>query len=277
LAKDSTDVDAVIYMTRIALNQDDYDTAIEWAEKGLELAPDSAKTHYWASTAYVVKVQRENAFQLVDKVKSHIEIAVELDPSDVDARTFLAMFYLNAPPMVGGSKEKAKEQAGELMTYNAYQGHLLMARISAVEKDYDKAAGEFEAAAQMKPGDVDPYYGMGMMYQQAQEWDKAFAAFEKAVKADPENGSSLYQIGRTGVMSGENLDRAAECLKLYLKREPEPNAPTWANAHWRLGMVYEKQGDVEAARKEYEAALALDPEDKNAKESLEKLDAAKGD
>jgi tetratricopeptide (TPR) repeat protein len=274
LAKDSTDVDAVIYMTRIALNQDDYNTAIEWAEKGLELAPDSSKTHYWAATAYVVKVQRENAIMLVDKVKSHIEKAVELDPSNVEARTFLAMFLVNAPPMVGGSREKAKEQAAELMKYDAYQGHLLMAQISAVEKDYDKAAGEFEAAAQMKPEDPDPYYRMGMMYQQTQEWDKAFAALEKALVTDPDARSALYQIGRTGVLSGENLDRAIECLQLYLEREPESNAPTWANAHWRLGMLYEEQGKVDAARKEYEAALALDPEDKNAKGALEKLDAA---
>ena len=61
LMSDSTDVDAVVYLGRIALRQDDYDGAIEWMEKALAMAPDSSNVHYWAATAYVVKLQREQA------------------------------------------------------------------------------------------------------------------------------------------------------------------------------------------------------------------------
>jgi len=59
--------------------------------------------------------------------------------------------------------------------------------------------------------------------------------------------------------------------KKYLEHKPKPNNPTWAYAHWRLGMVYEKLGNKEQAISEYEKAIELDPDNKEAKESLKKV------
>jgi tetratricopeptide (TPR) repeat protein len=271
LMSDSTDVDAVVYLGRIALRQDDYDGAIEWMEKALAMAPDSSNVHYWAATAYVVKLQREQAFALVGKVKSHIETAVELDPANVEARMFLAGFLLNAPPMVGGSVEKAKEQADIIVRYDPLRGQLFWAEIYKKEKKFDEAARAYQAAAEADPGNPEPIYLLGMMYQENEEYDQAFAAFEKTLSVDPGATKALYQIGRTGVLSGANLDRAIAALRKYLETEPPAGQPTWANAHWRLGMLYELKGDPETARSEFEAALELDPNDENARKSLEKL------
>ncbi|MGD8413142.1 MAG: tetratricopeptide repeat protein [Candidatus Latescibacterota bacterium] len=271
LQADSTDVNAIIHMGRIALRQDDRDEAVEWMEKALVLAPDSSNVQYWAATAYVVKLQKDNAFQLVDKVKTHINKAVELDSSNVDARIFLAGFLLNAPPMVGGSVDKAKEQAGIIVKYDPYRGNLFWAEIYKKEKNFEKAAQSYEAAAAAAPEKADPYYYLGMMYQGNERYDEAFAAFEKAVAVDPGATNALYQIGRTGVLSGENLDRAVAALKKYLETDPSPGQPTPANAHWRLGMCYELMGELEKARAEFETALALDPDDENARQSLENL------
>jgi len=273
LAEDPADLDAVLYMGRIALNQNNYDGAIDWMEKALEMAPDSSNVHYWAATAYVAKVQNEQAYMLVGKVKTHIEKAVELDPANVDARMFLAGFYMNAPPMVGGSMDKAKEQAELIVEYDPFRGQLFKAALFQKEKKFDEAAQAYAAASAVDPESPTPHYSLGMMYQTNKEYDAAFAAFEKAVAVDPDETKALYQIGRTGVMSEQNTGRAIECLKAYLQSEPGPGSPTRGNAHWRLGMLYEIKGDTAAARKEYEAALALDPNDENAKKALEKLDA----
>ena len=276
LQKDSTDVDAVIHMGRIALRQDDYDGAIRWMEEALVLAPDSSNVHYWAATAYVVKLQRKNAFELLDKVKSEINTAVDLDSSNVDARMFLAGFLLNAPPFAGGSVDKAREQADIIMGYDRFRGQLFWAEIYKKEKKFDDAAGAYEAAAAADPDSPDPYYQLGMMYQSNELYDEAFAAFEKALTADPKATNALYQIGRTGVISGENLDRAVSALEQYLQTEPPAGQPTLANAHWRLGMCYELKGDLEKARSEFEAALALNPEDENAKKALDNLGTPEG-
>ncbi len=272
LQEDSTDVDALVYMTRIALREDDSDAAIEWIEKALVLAPDSSNVHYWAATAYVVKVQRENAFQLVGKVKTHIDTAVELDPSNVEARLFLAGFLLNAPPMVGGSPERAREQADIIVEQDPFRGHMFRAEIYKKDRNWGEAAAEYKAAAAADPESAAPWYSLGMMYQGAEDYHGAFTAFEKALKVDPEATNSLYQIGRTGVISGGiDLDRSIAALKKYLGTTPADGQATLANAHWRLGMLYEMKGRFDMARAEFEAALALDPDDKSARKSLENL------
>jgi tetratricopeptide (TPR) repeat protein len=276
LQTDSTDVDAVVYLGRIALRQDDYDGAIQWMEEALVLAPDSSNVHFWAATAYVVKLQRKNAFELLDKVKTHINTAVDLDSTNVEARMFLAGFLLNAPPFAGGSVDKAKEQADIIVRYDPYRGQMFWAEIYKKEKNFDEAARAYETAAAADPDSPDPYYQLGMMYQGNEAYDEAFAAFEKALTVDPEATNSLYQIGRTGVISGENLDRAVSALEQYLQTAPPAGQPTLANAHWRLGMCYELKGDLEKARLEFEAALALNPEDENAKKSLDNLGKPEG-
>lgn len=112
---------------------------------------------------------------------------------------------------------------------------------------------------------------LGFLCQDKKNYEMAFKTFEELIKDYPDYYSALYQIGRTAVFSGTNLDRGIECLKKYLQHEPEDGQPTLPNAHWRLGAIYEHKADKESAKKEYEAALKLDPDYKAAKDALEKL------
>jgi tetratricopeptide (TPR) repeat protein len=112
---------------------------------------------------------------------------------------------------------------------------------------------------------------LGYLYQEKKKYDLAFEVYESLVKDHPEFYSALYQIGRTAAYSGANLDKGIKSLMKYLQHEPQDGDPTWANARWRLGLIYEYKGDNEAARKEYEAALKLEPDYKAAKDALEKL------
>jgi tetratricopeptide (TPR) repeat protein len=104
-----------------------------------------------------------------------------------------------------------------------------------------------------------------------EKYDQAFAVFDSIVAARPDELGALYAIGRTGAVSGQRLERAEQALKDFLAAPPRPNLPRPAGAHWRLGMVYEKQGKKELAAEEYRKSLALDPEFKEAKKSLSKL------
>ncbi len=116
---------------------------------------------------------------------------------------------------------------------------------------------------------------LGFLYQDKKKYEMAFETFENLFKDHPDYYPALYQIGRTAVFSGKNLDRGMECMKKYLQHEPEEGQPTLASAHWRLGLIYEHKGDKESAKKEYEAALKLDSDYKAAKDALEKLKESK--
>lgn len=113
---------------------------------------------------------------------------------------------------------------------------------------------------------------VGFIYQNRKEYDNAFAYFEEIVKSDPSNYAALYQIGRTAVYSGQNLDRGIESLKTYLQHEPEEGDPSKASAYWRMGMLYKLKTDKKQAKKSYEQALKLDPDYAEAKKALEDLD-----
>ncbi len=112
---------------------------------------------------------------------------------------------------------------------------------------------------------------LGYLYQEKKKYDLAMETFEQLFKDHPDYYSALYQIGRTSAYSGANLDKGITSLMKYLQHEPQDGDPTWANARWRLGLIYEHKGDKEAARKEYESALKLEPDYKAAKDALEKL------
>jgi tetratricopeptide (TPR) repeat protein len=110
-----------------------------------------------------------------------------------------------------------------------------------------------------------------VFYQNTGAYDKAFQLFESMIEANPTEVGALFQIGKTGALSGQRLERSEEALKAYLQTTPGRNDPSLAAAHWRLGMVHEWRRDRERAKAEYEIALRLDPTFKPATESLKKL------
>ncbi len=92
----------------------------------------------------------------------------------------------------------------------------------------------------------------------------------RIVEIDAANLDALYQIGRIGALTGQELDLARASLEEYLRHPPAEGLPH-AAAQWRLGMIHEHRGDVDRAREAYEASLRLDPEYGPPKAALERL------
>ena len=74
-------------------------------------------------------------------------------------------------------------------------------------------------------------------------------------------------------MAGQRLDDGLAAFRRCLEL-PSPHskdAPSVANLHWRLGLVWEKKNQPEQARAEYLAALKEQPDFRQARQALEKL------
>lgn len=266
--------EAVYYLGRIALESGRIDESVEYLEEAVALDEMNSEYHFRLGVAYAQQMQEVPTMEkarMAPKLKGEFERAVEIDSTNVDARMALAQYYMNAPPIVGGSREKAMEQVDKIRRLDPRRGHVFMAAVHARNKAYGDAEREYLAAMELDPDDADLSYRMGMLYQETREYGKAFDAFEKAIEIDPGYMRAMYQIGRTAVFAEINVERGIECLKIYLENEPGRGEPTWAHAHWRLGMLYETAGDKDMARAEYEAALTLDPDLKGAKAALEGL------
>jgi tetratricopeptide (TPR) repeat protein len=208
---------------------------------------------------------------LAGKTRTAFEKAVELDPNNLEARSALVEYYLRAPGFLGGGEEKARAQAEEIARRDPVLGHRSRALIHREGGRDDEAEKEYQAALALDPNRADPYYWLGFLHQEKKRYDRALDVFETMLARDVDTAGALYQIGKTGALSGLKLDRAEECLRKYLETEPKAGAPPHAWAHYRLGMVHEKKGARDLARQSYEAALRLDPKLEDARKALKAL------
>jgi tetratricopeptide (TPR) repeat protein len=268
------DADAAYYLGRTLLGLRKTDEAVDWLEKAAKLAPRRSDVYLSLARAYGRAAQEASLLRKPGLAKNAHAAwlkAVELDPENLDARDDLVTFYLVAPGFMGGSVDKAREQAGEIAKRDAARGAIARANIAMNQKDPAAAERIVQEALAKHPGDQRLRNSLGLLYQSQKRWDAAFEVYEAMVAADPNDWNALYQIGRTAALSGTHLERGAAALQRYLAHPPEPDAPPLANAHYRLGMVYEKQGNKAAARAEYQAAIKLDPKLDDAREALKKL------
>ena len=268
------DPEAMYYLGRIAIEQSQNDQAIEWLEQAIKKNDASSRYHQWLSAAYSQKLSGANAFSamsMAPTMKKEMLRAVELDSSNVDARVNLTQFYIQAPAMVGGGMDKAREEVAVIARMNPYQGRLMEASIAEADKDTVVVLRILGDLAKAFPDSAQPTVRLSLFYSNAKRYDDAFKVLETRLKLRPDEPATLYQLGRLGAISGQNLDRALAGLNRFLKMPHHRGLPSIAAAHWRLGMVMEAKGDKITARKEYETALRIDPELAGAKASLEKI------
>jgi tetratricopeptide (TPR) repeat protein len=274
VAKNPRDAEAVSYLGRTWFFLNDYEKAADWMEKAAALQPASSDVQLWLGRSYgrlTIEASLFSKAGLAKKAKAAFDQAVVLDPNNLDARSDLLQYYLQAPGIMGGSVDKAKEQAAEIRKRDATRGVLASVSVRLHEKDAAGAEREVTEAIQKAPAEPRLRLALAALYQSQEKWDAAFEAAEAVLKADSDNWDALYAIGRIGALSGKRLDRAEECLKRYLGHTPGPESAPLANAHFRLGQVYQKKGNKAAARAAYQEALKLDPRLEDAKKALASL------
>jgi tetratricopeptide (TPR) repeat protein len=268
------DASAAYYLGRIAFEENRLEDAAKYFETAARLDSTSSTHFLWLGRAYGRQAQRANVLKqagLAKKTKAAWERAVRLDPDNLDARSDLIRYYTQAPGFMGGSTERAFEQAEEIRKRNALRGYLELGALYEREEKLADAESAYVAAAAEHSEHRIGAYRLGVFYQNTGAYDKAFALFESMLAEDPDEYGALFQIGKTGAMSGQRLDRAQAALEAYLATTPGKNDPSLAAAHWRLGMIYEKRQDRVRAKAEYETALRLDPKLRPASEALRKL------
>jgi tetratricopeptide (TPR) repeat protein len=268
------DADGAYWTGRTLLALHDTSKAIDWLERATKLGPGRSDAFLALGRAYARGAQEASLLRKTGLAKSAREAwekAVALDPGNVEARGDLVTFHLMAPGFMGGSADEARRQADEIGKRDPVQGAVARATIAQQEKDTAGAERILQEALTKSPGNPALRRSLGLLYQSEKKWDAAFGIYDAALAQDADAWEFLYQMGRTAALSGQRLERGAAALKRYLGHVPGPDQPPLANAHYRLGMVLEQQGNRVGARAEYQAALRLDPSLKDAKEALDKL------
>ena len=249
--------------------------AVGHFEKAVKLNDQSALHHLWLGNALGNLADSTSKIKLpflARRVKSEFQRAVDLDPRSIEARHGLIQFYSQAPGVMGGSMDKAFEQAREIGKLNSMRGHYEAGNLYARDKKIAETEKEFIAAERESPDSSFALYALGSFYQNQLRWREAFAVYDRMLAKFPTEMGIRYQIGRAAALSGEQLDRGERELKAWIASPPKDVANvTVSNAHWRLGMIHEKQGRKDLARTAYETAVSVFPANENAKKSLAAL------
>ena len=260
---------------RIALAQNHAEAAAALLEKAVAGNEHVAAYHFYLGSAYGQQAMEANVFHqamLAKKTQAEYERAVALDPNSIDARLGLIDFYSIAPGFMGGSMEKALQQAAEVKKRDAWQGHRAAARVYLRDKKPDLARKEMQDSVREQPNSAKAHASFASFLAQN---DKNFAAawseLDTALKLDPTYMPTYARIGQVAALSGAQLARGEEALKTYLAYHPKSGEPDLASAHYTLGTIYEKQGKKAEARASYLAAARLAPASKAVQEALKRV------
>ncbi len=265
------------YLSKIAVREKQIDDAYDYIKKAIEVeeSSDVLSIYYFQlGDVYGYKAMEASVLRKPARARSvrrSFETAVELDPENIEARMGLIMFYSQAPGIMGGSKSKAMEQVEELKKRDPVQGHIASANIYRGENDLLKAEGECIAARDIDPANPLPYMILVPIYEAMGDYAKGWENLESLIRNIPDYVPAYYQYGRFSDISGEKTETGKKYFKKYLENTPGPNSPSHAWAHYRLGNLYLKDDDLQHARYHYEKALELDPEHKQVKEALGRL------
>lgn len=263
---------AQYYLGRIAFADKKFDDAADYFEEATESKNGEVAEYYtWLGDTYGTIAGQANILRqgmLAPKMKAAWEKAIALDSKNLGARLSLIQFYTQAPSLMGGSMDKAKEMARQIKTFNAVQGHRSMGNLFVREKNMTAAEGEFIEMVKLDPNTLSI---LGNFYMSTKAYDKSFALFDEALRKNPLDMAAAYQLGRTSAVSGQRLDDGEAHLLKYLAYTPKPNEPSHAGANMRLAQIYEKKGKKNDARLKYEAALKIDNTLQEAKDGLSRV------
>lgn len=255
------------------------------------------------------KVSIFKAMGMASDFKKENGVALSLNPNHIEALLDLMGYYFDAPGIAGGDKKKAYEIAERIGKIDASRGFLAQADLAGQEKgkdlgkiealeqkaveadpksyqalmtlanfyasDQSKKYAEAETLARqalkLDPGRQAAYGLLASVDGYRDQWQDMDAILSQSEKAVPDSLTPYFVAARALFFANMDLPRAERYFRKYLTQDPEGNSPHLAYAHWRLGLVLEKEGHKPEAVAEIQAGLKLEPDFEPAKKDLQRL------
>jgi tetratricopeptide (TPR) repeat protein len=132
------DAETRLWLGKALLRVQKWNEAATELERAVALQPSNSRYHLHLGLAYGDKAMHASklfAFGIARKVRDEFEAAVRVGPDDFEARSHLLEFYLEAPGLVGGGKDKARalvEQVAREIGASGVASQLDVAKVSIV-------------------------------------------------------------------------------------------------------------------------------------------------
>jgi tetratricopeptide (TPR) repeat protein len=196
----------VILLARLTMERNEqYASALDIWTDTVAKRPSNTRAHVnlgeaWAQAGIDFPPGSPEAVGAASNAAEQFRIVLALEP-----RISHAIFAL------GQSLERLNEPlaAEDLYTqalseYPEVAGDLLVERgnLRARRQDWADAKADYLAAIQANPDDVEPYYFLGVLYQQLGDWNHAEAELAKAVVISPKYKDAAARLEKIRELEG---------------------------------------------------------------------------
>jgi tetratricopeptide (TPR) repeat protein len=201
-------------------------------------------------------------------VLGYLGHARDLDPKNA-AIPFFFGITCNEMRLPAEAK-KSLEQAVALDPSNPVYNYAL-GTVLLNYSDKSLAIPYLKEFVEARPDDPRGHLALATAYLGAYQFDEAKAELKKPLNSPQTRSNAEYLLGRIAAQQ-DDVPTAIAHFKTLVATEPK-----WPEAHAELGSALLEKEDVDGARHETEAALALDPENYLANRTLLRLYQLAGD
>lgn len=269
LKADKENTELLIALARAHWELGENKKAQKYMEKAIDQKPQDARDYYLLGRIYSSRVNEVSIFKKLSyagKIRDSFQRTIELNPGHVKAHLALLLFYLNAPGIAGGGRDKAEEIIVRLRRINdtaAWRGELLLA---LADGELEQAYDYLDKILNQIPNDVDSLFTRSILFINEEKYESAIQDLRHLVTLDVPDEyqrhrqlTAWYQLGKLASESGEWLAEGRQYLEAYIALDLRRDGPGKAWAYYRLAGIYGHMNENER-RVEY-LTLAQDTND----------------
>jgi tetratricopeptide (TPR) repeat protein len=226
----------------------------DYAKMALNLAPDDARFHVIKGHGVGLKALRGGTVKKFSRAKSakkSYETAAELDPDNIEAKTSLIEYHMQAPGIAGGDKDEAKRLAQSVVGIDSVEGFYAWKIVYVHEKNYD--ALEASIREVFDDDDNRSYQEKAQLCRRRQDYECARTYSHKQLSVDMEEPTPYWYIALT-YKKEERWAEAEQVLREAIEKYPET-----AYVYRWLGDFCLEQERWEEAITWFEKTLEVDP------------------
>lgn len=224
----------------------DYEQAGLEARNAAQIEPKNAKARYLMALIAEHKEDYKGMF-------GHLMVAVDADPSNIEARLKLAMVFVAI-----GDWEGVAEQSDALLKLAPEDARvvLLQARLDLQNGNLSAGRAGLEKAMQLDPSSSDPVLILGAL-EGADDLDRGLAILDAGIARMPKDKAKGLREQRILLLARANrLEEVEQGLQAMMADYPaESGYPD------QLARIYAGQGRLDDADKVYLRLIELDPAD----------------
>jgi tetratricopeptide (TPR) repeat protein len=230
------DGDARLLLGSILAEEGKSVEAIRQIEETVRLMPQSAMAHNALGEALQTAGDSKRA-------RGAFEKAVAIDPRFAQAQANLGRALLQAGESTGAAGHLDRAIALLGRTPDAAFPLYLRAKIYTEQEELEKAASALQQAVTLQPDFGEAWSDLGQARKALLDDAGAFAAFQRAVAADPENPISQYRLGAEHLRRGNAHDAVAHLRRSF---QLDPRDQSTLNS---LQLALRQDGKVEEAQR----------------------------